>query len=77
LVLSALASAGGNYLIVTINRSVPTTLSAPFVYSQLIAATGFGIAVFGDWPDGLTLAGLGIILLSGLAGGLLSWRKIG
>lgn len=77
LVISALASAGGNYLIVTINRSVPTTLSAPFVYSQLIAATGFGIAVFGDWPDFMTLAGLSIILLSGLAGGLLSWRKIG
>lgn len=77
LVISALASAGGNYLIVTINRSVPTTLSAPFVYSQLIAATGFGVVVFGDWPDGMTLAGLSVILLSGLAGGILAWRKIG
>jgi drug/metabolite transporter (DMT)-like permease len=45
----------------------PATRLAPFVYTQLIAATALGWAVFGVWPDALTLAGLGIVLASGLA----------
>jgi len=65
--LSALASAAGNYLLVTVNRVVPAGRVAPLVYTQLIAATLAGIVVFGDWPDKLSLIGLAVILFSGLA----------
>ena len=70
LVLSALASAGGNYLLVRVNRTVPASRIAPLIYTQLIAATLAGIAVFGTWPDVVALAGLVAILGSGLASGL-------
>jgi drug/metabolite transporter (DMT)-like permease len=66
-VLSALASAAGNYLLVTVNRVVPAGRIAPLVYTQLIAAMLAGVVVFGDWPDGLSLIGLAVILISGLA----------
>ncbi|SOH95423.1 Threonine/homoserine efflux transporter RhtA [Monaibacterium marinum] len=65
--LSALASAAGNYLLVTVSRTTPATAIVPLVYTQLIAATLAGVMVFGIWPDPLALIGLGVILLSGLA----------
>ena len=63
---SALGSAAGNYLLVIANRKANASLIAPLVYTQLISATLVGILVFGDWPDGLALAGLAVITLSGL-----------
>ena len=39
---------------------------APFRYSRLIFALIFGIAVFGERPDGWTLAGAGVIIATGL-----------
>ena len=65
--LSALGSAAGNYILVLVNRTTPASVVAPLVYSQLIAAMFFGLVVFGEWPDLLTLAALAIILLSGVA----------
>lgn len=65
--LSALASAAGNYLLVTVSRTTPATAIVPLVYTQLIAATLAGVMVFGIWPDPLALTGLAVILLSGLA----------
>ena len=65
--LSALASAAGNYLLVGVNRTTPATRIVPLVYTQLIAATVAGVLVFGTWPDPLSLIGLLVILLSGLA----------
>lgn len=67
ILLSALGSAVGNYLLVRANRGAEASLIAPLIYTQLISATLAGIAVFGDWPTALTLVGLGIILASGLA----------
>ncbi|WP_316015330.1 DMT family transporter [Roseobacter sp. HKCCA0434] len=65
--LSALASAGGNYILVRVGRTAPASRVAPLVYTQLIAAVAAGVVVFGDWPDPLALAGLGVILGAGLA----------
>ncbi|WP_205910222.1 DMT family transporter [Rhizobium sp. FKY42] len=65
--LSALGSALGNYLIVVSSRMAPSTWVAPLMYSQLIAATVAGVAVFGQWPDAWSLVGLAVILLSGLS----------
>jgi len=47
---------------------------APLVYSQIVAAMLLGLAVFGDWPDGLALAGLSVILITGVAGLRLAGR---
>lgn len=64
-VVSALGSAAGNYLLVLANKMADASLVAPLVYSQLLAATLLGIFVFGDWPDGLALMGLTLIAVSG------------
>ena len=66
-VISALGSAGGNFILVMVNRAAPASVIAPLIYSQLLAATVLGYLVFGDWPDPLSFLGLSIIILSGLA----------
>lgn len=72
--LSALASAFGNFLLVVINRTTPATISAPLIYFQLIAAAGLGVLVFNDWPDAISLSGLAVILISGFGGFALARR---
>ena len=67
-IVSSLASAFGNYLLVVVNRTTPATVSAPLIYFQLIAATVIGFFVFGDWPEPLTLLGLAVIFASGVGG---------
>jgi drug/metabolite transporter (DMT)-like permease len=64
---SALGSMLGNLCLILALRMAPASRLAPFVYTQLIAATALGWAVFGALPDALTLTGLAILLLSGLA----------
>lgn len=66
-VASALASAAGNFLLVTISRTTPASVISPLIYTQLIAAIAAGYIFFGDLPDLLALAGLSLILVSGLA----------
>ena len=39
---------------------------APFRYSSLIWALGLGWAVFGDWPDSVTMLGVGLVVGAGL-----------
>lgn len=39
---------------------------APFRYSSLIWALGLGWAVFGEWPDAVTLFGAGLVVAAGL-----------
>lgn len=73
-VLSAAASAFGNFLLVIASKRAEASLIAPLVYSQLISATFMGIVVFGDWPDTVALIGLLMIGLSG-AGSLLASRS--
>ena len=68
IVISAFASAIGNYLLVVVNRTTPASVVAPLIYLQLLSAVGLGVLVFGAWPGGLALAGLLTILASGLAG---------
>jgi drug/metabolite transporter (DMT)-like permease len=38
----------------------------PFRYTRQLFAIILGFAVFGEWPDLLTWAGIGVIILSGL-----------
>ncbi|MCH2166139.1 MAG: DMT family transporter [Oceanicola sp.] len=65
--LSATASMLANlFLILAYGRAGATAL-APFVYFQLVAATVFGLAFFGTYPDAVTLCGLVLLLASGFA----------
>ncbi|MEM1376018.1 MAG: DMT family transporter [Pseudomonadota bacterium] len=74
IMVSALGSALGNYLLVIASRSGEASLIAPLAYTQLISATVIGIAVFADWPDMFTLFGLALICFSGL-GSLWTQRR--
>ncbi|MCU0855355.1 MAG: DMT family transporter [Rhodobacteraceae bacterium] len=65
--VSAAGSMAGNLLLILAYKVAPATRMAPFVYFQLVAATALGFAVFGDAPDALTWAGLGLLVLSGFA----------
>jgi drug/metabolite transporter (DMT)-like permease len=65
--ISALGSAGGNLLLVLVNRTTPAGVVAPLIYSQLLAAMLIGWAVFGQWPDGLSLAGVVVIMTAGIS----------
>jgi drug/metabolite transporter (DMT)-like permease len=57
----------GNLLLLYAYRIASATKLAPLIYFQLIAAVGFGWAVFGDLPDVYTWAGLAVIIATGLA----------
>ncbi len=64
--ISAFGSALGNLLLAVASRHTPASVIAPLIYTQLLAATLLGWLAFGDWPDTLSLAGLAVILASGL-----------
>jgi drug/metabolite transporter (DMT)-like permease len=65
LALGMIASTG-QYLMVLAYRHAGASLLAPFSYLQLIWATVLGWLVFGAWPDGFTLLGAAIIVVSGI-----------
>lgn len=67
IVVSALGSAGGNLLLVLVNRTTPAGVVAPLIYSQLLSAMVVGLAVFGQWPDVPSLIGLVIIMVAGVS----------
>ncbi len=73
--ISSLASAIGNLIIIEASRHLEASIVAPFVYSQLIAATALGIFVFKEWPDLISAMGLIIIFSSGVLSFLLSKPK--
>lgn len=74
--LSAIGSAVGNFLLVLANKAAEASLVAPLVYTQLISATVAGVLVFGDWPDLVALIGLLLILVSGLGSLLVRWGSV-
>lgn len=47
-------------------RLAPAAAIAPFKYTAIIFAIGFGYLLFGDVPDGWTLAGASVVVGSGL-----------
>jgi drug/metabolite transporter (DMT)-like permease len=56
----------GHLLVIQAYGHAPASLLAPFVYTQLIWATGLGWLLFGDLPDGWTAFGALVIVASGL-----------
>lgn len=71
--LSGVASASGNLLLILAYRRTGATVLAPFVYFQLISATVLGWTVFGTFPD--TLALLGLVVLIGAGFGTVVLRR--
>ncbi len=47
-------------------RVAPASVIAPFGYTSLVWAVGFGFMIFGDLPDRWTVIGAAIIIASGL-----------
>ena len=69
--LAALVSAGlfsgfAQLLMTEGYRAAETTLVAPFEYGAIIYATVLGAAIWGEWPDGFSLAGVAVLIASGL-----------
>jgi drug/metabolite transporter (DMT)-like permease len=56
----------GHFLLIRAYEHASASLLAPYTYSALIWAMLAGWLVFGDFPDGMSLVGMGIIVASGL-----------
>lgn len=64
--VAALALVIGYLCVVTAMRVGDVALVAPFRYTALVWAILLGWLLFGDWPDMMTFAGAGVIVVSGL-----------
>ena len=64
LVLGVLATVG-HFLFTAAYRQAPAALLAPMNYLHLVWAAILGWVVFGHSPDGITLAGMGLVALAG------------
>lgn len=61
-----------NFLIIKAFELAQASFLAPFVYSQILSGTLFGLVFFGDFPDVYTLLGAALIVASGL---YITWRE--
>lgn len=66
LAVSALGVIGGTYGVVVAMRSGEVSVVGPFRYAVILYALVIGWLVFGERPDGLTIAGIAIVLAAGL-----------
>jgi drug/metabolite transporter (DMT)-like permease len=55
----------GHFVLIRAFEHAPASVLAPFVYAQLVSVLILGYLVFGDFPDGWSLVGMGIIVASG------------
>ncbi len=62
----------GHLLLTRAYLRAPASLLAPFTYVQIVWATAFGFAFFGQLPDRWSFAGMAVIVASGLA---LAWQE--
>jgi drug/metabolite transporter (DMT)-like permease len=65
LTIGVLASIG-HFLLIKAYDYANASLLAPYTYTVLVWAMLLGWLVFGDLPDGVSLTGMAIIVLSGL-----------
>ena len=64
--LIGLLASIGHYLLIRAYEFAGATLLAPFTYTMMIWAVLLGYLVFGQLPDGWSVAGMAVIVLSGL-----------
>jgi len=65
-VATGLIGAGGHLLLVRAYELAPASSLAPFGYMHGVAALFFGLLFFGQFPDALALAGLALIVVTGV-----------
>jgi drug/metabolite transporter (DMT)-like permease len=66
IVVIGIIASVGHFLLIRAYDHASATLLAPYTYSALAWAVLMGWLVFGDFPDGWSLFGMGIIVLTGL-----------
>ena len=71
LVIALMCSMGlfsgfGHFLLVRAHRLTPAGVLAPFIYTEIVWMIALGFLVFGDVPNRWTLAGVAVVVLSGL-----------
>lgn len=66
LVVMGLLASVGHFTLIRAFDYAPVGMLAPFAYSYLVWGVVLGLAVFGDFPDGLSFAGMAVIVASGL-----------
>jgi drug/metabolite transporter (DMT)-like permease len=71
-VLLSVIANGGHYLIIRAYDHAEASLLAPLAYTEIIMATLAGWYFFGDFPDGWTFLGVGILIASAI---YISWRE--
>jgi drug/metabolite transporter (DMT)-like permease len=64
-VIGVLASVG-HYFLIRAYDHAPAIVLAPYTYSALVWAMLLGFVVFANFPDGWSLAGMAVIVASGL-----------
>ncbi|MFN7645078.1 MAG: DMT family transporter [Burkholderiales bacterium] len=66
LVFAGLVGAGGHLLLVRAYERANASTLAPYTYMHTVAALGTGWLVFGTFPDGPALAGMALIVATGV-----------
>lgn len=66
IVTTAVTSTLGFFSLIVATRSGEVSVVSPFRYTMIPFAVFSSVAVFGDWPDALTLIGLAIVTGAGL-----------
>lgn len=66
LLLCGVTGSLGHFLLILAHRYAPASVIAPFNYAQIIPMVLLGYLVFGDVPGLWTLAGAGVVIISGL-----------
>jgi drug/metabolite transporter (DMT)-like permease len=61
-----LFSGMGHYLLIIGHRLAPASVLAPFIYTEIVWMIALGFLVFGDVPNRWTLAGVAVVICSGL-----------
>lgn len=72
LAITGLGSGLGGYLISQAYRLCEAALVAPLEYVALPMAVFWGFAIFGEWPDSVSWAGMFLIATAGL---VMIWRE--
>jgi drug/metabolite transporter (DMT)-like permease len=64
--LAGVLGGAGHLFLIRAFEYTPASVLAPFMYWQLVVAAGVGLLVFDTFPDGWSLTGMVIIVLSGV-----------
>jgi len=56
----------GHYLLIVGHRLAPAAVLAPFIYTEIVWMIALGYLIFGDVPNSWTLAGVAVVIASGL-----------